>query len=301
MSANDGAMMARKPASCERPRRVLARRAASRSSRPRRGSARASKSGRLSGKSSDPWRQSKNRNSAEAGALDALEELLRDDLIGVDVGAVERRDRPRDDRRSAPSDELPARRRRRPVTAAAAAISGLIRCVRPPAPWRPSKLRFDVEAQRSLGPEDVGVHAEAHRAARVAPLEAGVGEDRSRPSASASALTRIEPGHDHRAHAARRRACRARPSAAARRSAQPAVRARADEDAVDRDVPASARCRPSGPCSRARAARPRRAARGRAPVIGAIWPGFVPQVTCGASAETSTTTSRSNVAPASVR
>jgi hypothetical protein len=27
---------------------------------------------------------------AEAGALDALEELLGDDLVGVDVGAVER-------------------------------------------------------------------------------------------------------------------------------------------------------------------------------------------------------------------
>ncbi len=32
----------------------------------------------------------------EAGALDALEELLRDDLIGVDVRAIERRDRARD-------------------------------------------------------------------------------------------------------------------------------------------------------------------------------------------------------------
>ena len=38
---------------------------------------------------------------------------------------------------------------RRPVTAAAAAIAGLTRCVRPPGPWRPMKLRFEVEAQRS--------------------------------------------------------------------------------------------------------------------------------------------------------
>src|SRR5205814_10689540 len=37
----------------------------------------------------------------------------------------------------------------RPATAAAAAIGGLIKWVRPPRPWRPSKLRFDVEAQRS--------------------------------------------------------------------------------------------------------------------------------------------------------
>src|SRR4029077_1753679 len=40
---------------------------------------------------------------------------------------------------------------RRPVTAAAAAMAGLIRWVRPPGPCRPTKLRFDVEAQRWPG------------------------------------------------------------------------------------------------------------------------------------------------------
>ena len=34
---------------------------------------------------------------AEAGALDPLQELLRDDLVGVDVGAVEHRDAALDD------------------------------------------------------------------------------------------------------------------------------------------------------------------------------------------------------------
>ena len=38
-----------------------------------------------------------------------------------------------------------------PAIAAAAAIAGLTRCVRPPAPCRPSKLRFEVDAQRSPG------------------------------------------------------------------------------------------------------------------------------------------------------
>src|SRR3954454_12650256 len=38
---------------------------------------------------------------------------------------------------------------RRPVTAAAAAIAGPIRCVLAFLPWRPSKLRFEVEAMRS--------------------------------------------------------------------------------------------------------------------------------------------------------
>ena len=35
--------------------------------------------------------------------------------------------------------------------AAAAAIAGLTKCVRPLLPWRPSKLRLEVEAQRSCG------------------------------------------------------------------------------------------------------------------------------------------------------
>ncbi len=39
-----------------------------------------------------------------------------------------------------------------PATAAAAAIAGLTRWVRPPKPWRPSKLRLEVEAQCSPAP-----------------------------------------------------------------------------------------------------------------------------------------------------
>src|SRR5438045_761571 len=38
-----------------------------------------------------------------------------------------------------------------PAIAAAAAITGLTRCVRLSLPWRPSKLRFDVLALRSCG------------------------------------------------------------------------------------------------------------------------------------------------------
>ena len=70
---------------------------------------------------------------------------------------------------------------RRPVTAAAAAIAGLIRCVRAPGPWRPTKLRFEVDAQRWPGADLVAVGAEAHRAAGMAPLEAGVAEDAVQP------------------------------------------------------------------------------------------------------------------------
>ena len=114
---------------------------------------------------------------AEAGPLDPLEELLGDDLVGVDVGAVQHRhlaldhvDRPHLQLQSLMSTKCPS-------IAAAAAIFGLTRWVRPPLPCRPSKLRFEVEAQRSPSVEDVGVHPQAHRAARLAPFEAGAAED----------------------------------------------------------------------------------------------------------------------------
>ena len=120
---------------------------------------------------------------AEARALDALEELLGDDLVGVDVGTVERADHTLDARHrlhqptSARSVSNVRTSTRWPAMAAAAAIGGLTRWVRPPLPWRPSKLRLLVEAQRSPGCEDVVVHGEAHRAAGVAPLEARGAED----------------------------------------------------------------------------------------------------------------------------
>ena len=60
-----------------------------------------------------------------------------------------------------------------PSIAAAAAICGETRCERAPRPWRPSKLRFEVEATRSPGRRDVRVHAQAHRAAGAAPVEPG--------------------------------------------------------------------------------------------------------------------------------
>ena len=115
---------------------------------------------------------------AEAGALDPLEPVARDDLVGVDVGAVERHGGAGDDddgfhgaalgllglrvgqARSAGVAKVPA-------MAVAAATAGDTRWVRPPRPWRPSKLRLLVDAARSPGGELVGVHGQAHRAARA--------------------------------------------------------------------------------------------------------------------------------------
>src|SRR5580704_18118823 len=85
---------------------------------------------------------------AEARPLHPLETVRGDDLVGVDVCAVERYRPSGDDHdglhqcRSSGVANVPA-------TAVAAATAGETRCVRPPRPWRPSKLRFEVDAHRS--------------------------------------------------------------------------------------------------------------------------------------------------------
>ncbi len=136
-----------------------------------------------------------------------------------------------------------------PVTAAAAAIAGHIRCVRAPWPWRPSKLRFDVDATRSPAAAVSPFMPDAHRAARLAPLEARVDEDAVEALGLGGALDQARARHDPRRHD------RAAALRDARRRAQvvePAVRARADEDAVDGDV-AERRARRRAPCRPARA------------------------------------------------
>src|SRR6185437_12420574 len=101
-----------------------------------------------------PVAQLVEQHLAEAGALDRLQMLLRNDLVSVDV---DHRQRCGDavQRGELVHALLPQPRSRTsasvPRTAAAAAIAGLTRCVRPPRPCRPSKLRFEVEAQRSPG------------------------------------------------------------------------------------------------------------------------------------------------------
>ena len=74
---------------------------------------------------------------AKAGALDRLQELLGNDLVGVDVGTIQRRNQTGVLSKSLHA-ALPSINSRtsikRPFTAAAAAIAGLTRWVRPPAP-----------------------------------------------------------------------------------------------------------------------------------------------------------------------
>ena len=93
---------------------------------------------------------------AESGALHALEVHRRDDLVGIDVASLEGNSAALDfldwfhglmlrvGYRSAGVANVPA-------MAVAAATCGETRWVRPPLPWRPSKLRLLVDAQRSPG------------------------------------------------------------------------------------------------------------------------------------------------------
>src|SRR6478736_4297703 len=128
-----------------------------------------------------------------ARALDRLQVLLRDDLVGIDVGAIERRNQAVQDgelfhqRHSRTSTKWPA-------IAAAAAIAGLTRCVRPPSPCRPSKLRFEVEAQRSPAPRRSSFmprHIEQPGSRHSKPASRNT---LSRPSFSACSFTTPEPG-----------------------------------------------------------------------------------------------------------
>src|SRR5579862_33299 len=83
---------------------------------------------------------------------------------------------------------------RRPAIAAAAAMAGDIRWVRPPLPWRPSKLRLEVEAQRSPGLSRsafIARHIEQPGSRHSNPAARKIS---SRPSSSACSFTSPEPG-----------------------------------------------------------------------------------------------------------
>ena len=99
-------------------------------------------------------RHSENRPGAEAGALDPLEPVARDDLVGVDVGAVERDGGAGDDDdgfHGSSGSSVAGRSgvAKVPAMAVAAATAGETRWVRPPRPWRPSKLRLLVRGARA--------------------------------------------------------------------------------------------------------------------------------------------------------
>src|SRR5271156_885603 len=141
---------------------------------------------------------------AVAGAFNPLEELLGDDLVGIDVLAVEVCDHClmfaewlHGSDTSGVGTGLNCHLRtsvKWPETAAAAAIMGLTRWVRPPRPWRPSKLRLLVEAQRSPGARMSGFiprHMLQPGSRQSKPASV---KTLSRPSFSACDFTAWEPG-----------------------------------------------------------------------------------------------------------
>src|SRR6266404_3992180 len=81
-----------------------------------------------------------------------------------------------------------------PAIAAAAAIAGDTRWVRPLNPWRPSKLRFEVEAQRSSGFSLSGFIARHIEQPGSRHSNPALMKILSRPSASACSFTMPEPG-----------------------------------------------------------------------------------------------------------
>src|SRR5580698_2797554 len=129
-----------------------------------------------------------------------FQKLFWHHLIGIHVHAIQRRHESRmlDERfhrHSAPSTLFHLRMSTKwPSIAAAAAITGLTRCVRPPLPCRPSKLRLEVLAERSplcSTSSFIPMHM-LHPASRHSNPAAT--KTLSSPSASASAFTTREPG-----------------------------------------------------------------------------------------------------------
>ena len=119
-------------------------------------------------------------------------------------------------RERASRGDLVGRSRSRPMIAVAAATAG--RDEVGPAAAALAALEVPVRRRRAAlsRRQDVGVHAEAHRAARLAPLEAGREEDLVEPLVFGLFLHAARAGHDERAHALVD-ACAPRATAAAAR------------------------------------------------------------------------------------
>ncbi len=200
-----------------------------------------------------------------------------------------------------------ARRRSGLRCAAAAAIAGLTRCVRPPCPWRPSKLRFDVDAQRSPGSSRSAFIARHIEQPGFAPLEAGAMKIVSRPSRSACSFTRPEPGTTIASLTFCRDAAIQPRSPPRRRRADPRCGELVHEPMNTLSIAMSVdrACSARGPCRSARARCRRAASRrfswsgsGTRPSIVVTISGDVPHVTCGVIVDASRSTTRSKCAPA---
>ena len=192
--------------------------------------------------------------------------------------------------------------------AAAAAMTGLKRWVRPPAPWRPSKLRLEVDAQRSLSPSLSGFiarHMEHPGCRQSMPASRRI---LSSPSSSACSLTRPEPGTTmHRPSRCGATFLPLTTEATARMSSmrplvqEPMKTWSTGSESSRWPILSSS---PMYPRARSYAVRfagsSSSAGSGTTAVMGAVCSGDVPHVSVGAMSAASMYTSLSNLAPASV-
>src|ERR671921_1103571 len=135
----------------------------------------------------------------ETRAFDALEGIGWNDLVGVHVRVTEGKRCSRDaldGLHQTTSIGTPSSlgEAKRPITAVAAATTGLTRCVLPPLPWRPSKLRLDVDAQRSPGCRMSGFMPRHIEQPALRHSKPALVKTSSNPSSSACFFTRMEPG-----------------------------------------------------------------------------------------------------------
>src|SRR6185503_18893101 len=132
---------------------------------------------------------------AETRARRPLQEPRGDDLVRVDVVHGQDDGAAGEDAEGLHGYLISSRASvTRPVTAAAAAVSGLARRVRPPGPCRPSKLRLLVLTAYCPGESRspfIAMHIEQPASRHSAPASVNT---RSSPSASAAFLMACEPG-----------------------------------------------------------------------------------------------------------
>src|SRR5579872_6934513 len=154
------------------------------------------------------------QDPAKSLSRQRLQELLWHHLVRVHIDFVQRRDHPgmrikwfhsirapqkskwRSARLDYSTEDTSSDRTstKWPAMAAAAAITGLTRCVRLSLPWRPSKLRLDVLALRSCGGRTsafIPMHMLQPASRHSKPASRKI---LSRPSSSACALIPREPG-----------------------------------------------------------------------------------------------------------
>ena len=166
-----------------------------------------------------------------------------------------------------------------PSIAAAAAICGDTRWVRPPRPWRPSKLRFEVDAQRSPGARMSGFMPRHIEQPAVRQSKPAARKISSRPSCLRLRADLLGARDDHRVHGDGHLPA-LHDLGGGPQVADPRVRAGADEHAVELELD-DRRAGLEPHVDQRALVGLRASAAGTACVTATTWPGFVPQVTSG--------------------